>query len=487
MKKIFAFLSVTTFAFVLVACSDSSNGITDDPDIDYSEETLTIWSFTDELDAEGDLDYFRDTFTGEGQKYEGMEVEYVEVPTEDFLTTLLPTLRTDSGAPDVFTGELAMLLNYMEGGYLADLEAMMKADEDLDFDATKADFVDYIWEAGVDPSDGQLKSLSWQVTPGGVFFKVDMAEAIWGDEAGFPVEADEDNYNQAVSDWVSENKFDTIDNLVESSKEVKAYNENWRLFPDDSAIGWFYEGDEEPSWIAEDGLINVDALHNAETDMEAIGQLYGESIDESLTANAGAWSGEWFQGMGKDFEAADGSVYQTMAYTLPTWGLFHVLEPNVELDENDEPLGNWGMASGPSSYVWGGTYLNIYAGSDLLEPSYDFLSSMLFDTDRMTERAANGDVYARHSVMDAVASDYEGNPALGGMNHYDFFMAEAEDMSLNHITRYDATLDELMGDAINDYKEGNLDTKEEAFQQFYTDLQGAHPEIYRPDGLPYQD
>jgi len=486
MKKLLALFSIATFAFVLVACGDNGNGIEDDPDTDYSQETLTIWSFTDELEAEGDVDYFRDNFTGEGQKYEGMEVEYVEIPTEDFLTTILPTLRTGSGAPDVFTGELAMLMNYMEGGYLANLEEMMKNDPDLDFDETKEDFVDYIWEAGIDPNDGYLKSLSWQVTPGGIFFKTDMAEAVWGDEDGFPSE-DVEDYNQAVSDWVGENKFTSIQGLVDASEEVKDYNENWRLFPDDSAIGWFHEGGSAPGWLDDDGLINVEALEAAETDMQAISQLYGESIDESLTANAGAWSGEWFQGMGKDFEAADGTVYQTMAYTLPTWGLFHVLEPNVELDENDEPLGNWGVASGPSSYVWGGTYLNIYAGSDLLNPSYDFVSSMLFDTDRMAERAENGDVYARESIMDQVTEDYEGNPVLGGMNHYEFFMAEAEDMSLDHITRYDATLDELMGDAINDYKEGNLDSVEEAFQQFYNDLQGAHPEIYRSEGLPYQD
>ncbi|MFO7902289.1 MAG: YebC/PmpR family DNA-binding transcriptional regulator, partial [Pirellulaceae bacterium] len=49
-------------------------------------ETLTIWSFTDELQAQGDVEYFEDNYTAEGKEYEGMEIEYVEIPTR---TTLL--------------------------------------------------------------------------------------------------------------------------------------------------------------------------------------------------------------------------------------------------------------------------------------------------------------------------------------------------------------------------------------------------------------
>jgi hypothetical protein len=507
MKKLFAFLSVAVLTFSLAACgggNELSDEITDDPDIDYGEETLTIWSFTDELQAQGDLQYFEDNYTAEGKEYEGMEIEYVEIPTADYLTTILPTLRTGSGAPDVFTGELDMILNFMRGGYLANLEAMMEADEDVDFDDTKDDFIDYIWEAGMD-SEETLRSLSWQITPGGIFFKTDMAEAVWGGEAGFPSDDSADDYNQQVSDWVSAEKFDTLQGLIDASQEVKDHDANWRLFPNDDAIRWFSQQSDTPvSWLADDTLINPDRLENEEVYMEAVADLYGEDLDDSLTANVDEWSGAWYQGMGQSFDAADGTTYQTMAYSLPTWGLFHVLEPSVELvDGNGDtcvaddlseaeleectPKGNWGVASGPNSYFWGGTYLNIYQGSELKEPSYDFVKSMLFDTDRMTERAANGDVYARKSIMDEITADYEGNPVLGGMNHYEFFLSEADKISLEHITNYDRTLNEIMGDAVNDYKQGEVDTKAEAFADFYQELRNAHPEIYRSSGLPYQD
>ncbi len=477
MKKLLVLLSVSVMSIVLAGCN-----------LFEDDNKLVIWSFTDELEEEGDIQYFKDNFTGEGQKYEGMEVELVIVPTEDYLTTILPVLRSGSGAPDVFTGELDMLYNYMEGDFLADLESLMQDDEDLDFEATKADFVDYIWESGIDSADGQLKALSWQITPGAIFFKTDMAEAVWGDEDGFPGEDVEGNYNQAVSDWVSAHKFDSLENLVTSSEEVKAYNNNWRLFPNDDAIRFFAQDSDTPdNWVAQDGMINPERLQTEETYMDTVSAMYGSSIADSLTANIGEWSGEWYGGMGKEFETADGEVYQTMAYSLPTWGLFHVLEPSIETDENDEPLGNWGMASGPNSYFWGGTYLNIYKDSDNMDAAYDFVKTMLFDTDRMMERAANGDVYARHSIMDEITEDYAGNPTLGGMNHYDFFLEEAQNINFDNISKYDTQLDVLFGSIVDDYKRGDFDSKADAFNTFYNDLQSTYPELYRESGLPYQD
>ncbi|MFW5895026.1 MAG: carbohydrate ABC transporter substrate-binding protein [Bacillota bacterium] len=509
MKKFLAFLSVTALTFTLAACGggggeELDDSIEDDPDIDYSEEKLTIWSFTDELKTEDDIEYFEENYTGEGQKYEGMEIEFVEVPTEDYLQTIMPTLRTGDGAPDVFTGELDMQLNYYEGGYNADLEAMMKDDDDLDFDETKDDFVDYIWEAGQDPDDGTLRSLSWQVAPGGIFFKTDMAEAVWGDESGFPSDPDSDDYNDQVSEWVSEEKFDSLQGLIDASEEVKDHDSNWRLFANEDAIRFFADETDDPeSWLSDDGLVNPDALESEKAYMDTVHELYDEDLEDSLTANVDEWSGEWYQGIGEDFKTADDKTLQTMAYTLPSWGLNDVLKPNVERVDEDgetceadddgefaddcEPKGNWALGKGPNSYFWGGTYLNIYRGSDMKEPSYDFIKTMLFDTERMEERAENGDTYARKSIMEDVTDDYQGNDILGGMNQYDLLMDEADEISLDYITTYDRSLDELMGDVVNDYKTGEIDTKEEAYKDFYEELQSSYPELYKSEGLPYQD
>ncbi len=473
-----AFLLVITVASTKVEAADVP-------------EKLVIWSFTDELETSGDIDYFESQFTGAGQKYEGMEVEFVIVPTADYLNTILPVLESGVGAPDVFTGELDMIQNFMDAGYLADLAALMQADADLDFQATKDDFQGYIWESGSD-ADDVLRALSWQVTPGAIFFKTDMAEDVWGDEDGFPTEADAGNYNQNVSDWVSENKFNSLENLVVSSQEVKDFNANWRLFPNDDAIRFFSRGSDDPSaWVDADGVLSADKLAEQEIYMDTLAGMYGEDLEDSLTANIGEWSGEWFGGFGLEFEDAEGTKYQTMAYSLPTWGLFYVIAPNVEKVDADgntclpddadfdtcEVKGNWGMASGPNSYYWGGTYLGVREGSDASDAAYDFIASMLFDTTRMTERAENGDVYSRISVMEDVMADYDGNDVLGGMNHYETFLSEAEKISFDSVTKYDRQLDTLFGEYINKYKKDEV-TKEEAYTQFLDEVKVTYPEIY---------
>lgn len=487
MKKLFSLLLLVTLSVSLVACGGN------DSDEQEIPEKLVVWSFTDELDTSGDIAYFEENFTGEGQKYEGMEVEFVIIPTADYLNTILPVLESGVGAPDVFTGELDMIQNFMLGGYLADLDGMMQADADLDYDATKADFQSYIWESGSD--ENGLKALSWQVTPGAIFFKTDMATAVWGDEAGFPTEADAGNYNQNVSDWVSANKFNTLDNLLTAQEEVKAHNANWRLFPNDDSIRFFARGaDTYSPWIDDNFLLNGDRLAEQELYMDTLKSMYGSTIGDSLTANIGEWSGEWFGGFGKEFTDIEGNAYQTMAYSLPTWGLFYVIAPNVERVDDQgvtcvpgeegyddcEVKGNWGMASGPNSYFWGGTYLGIYEGSSASNAAYDFVSSMLFDTERMTARAENGDVYSRISVMETVMADFEGNDVLGGMNHYESFLAEAEKISFENVTLFDRQLDTLFGEYVNQYKQGLL-TKEQAYTQFLDEVKVTYFEIYNED------
>lgn len=75
------------------------------------------------------------------------------------------------------TGE-RFIKQFIEAGYYADIETMMASDSEIDFDAEKADYKEYIWQSGIDPATGKLAALSWQVTPGAIFFKTDMAAAV---------------------------------------------------------------------------------------------------------------------------------------------------------------------------------------------------------------------------------------------------------------------------------------------------------------------
>ncbi len=511
MKKFKGIAAILLVSFLaLTGCTGGSEtaNVEVDESKDYSQETLVIWSFTDEIETAGDIDHFKEMYTAPGKAFEGLEIEFSAIPIQDgYMDSVLPALSAGTG-PDVFTGELDHIKLFIEAGYYANLEAMMEADPDVDIAAEKADYIEYIWQSGIDPETDQLAALSWQQTPGAIFFKTDMAAEVWGSETGFPEEGS-DNYNAEVSTWVSQNKFNSIDNLLGAQEEVKEVNEKWRLFPDDQAVRFFAAGTNNPvKWIDEDGKLNSEKITEQIPYIEMVQAMYGDEIKDSLTANAAEWSGPWFEAMGQDLTDAQGEKWQVMAYSMPTWGLRYIIEPNmVKVDENGDLLpkpaedadqatkdayeeaeykGNWGMAVGPNSYFWGGTYLGINTDTDNSEVAYAFIKSMLFDKERLAERQSiDGDMYSVSSVMSPVIENYDGRQALGGMNHLEVFNQEAEKIDLSNVTTYDRGLNDLLGAHITNFKEGagGYDSISDVLTKFYSDVQVTYPEIY-VDGLP---
>ncbi|MCA0386236.1 MAG: carbohydrate ABC transporter substrate-binding protein [Firmicutes bacterium] len=515
MKSIKRLLAIFVAALVVfTGCSngagteETTQSVAPDTSKDYSTEKLVIWSFTDELSTAGDIDHFKELYTAPGKPFEGMEVEFVAVSIQDgYMDKILPALEAGNG-PDVFTGELDHIKQFIDAGYYGNLEAMMESDPEIDLAAEKADYKEYIWQSGIDPATGKLAALSWQVTPGAIFFKVDMAAAVWGDEAGFPAEGSPD-YNTEVTKWMNANKFNTVENLLNAQKEVKEANASWRLFPDDQAVRHFAAGTNNPAkWIDDAGKLNADKIKEQIPYINMVKSMYGETIDASLTANAAEWSGPWFDAMDKDLTDAEGKTWQVMAYSMPTWGLKYIIEPNMEkIDANGETFpkpaedadqatkdayaaaafkGNWGMASGPNSYFWGGTYLGINADSKLPEAAFAFVKSMLFDKERLAARQeADGDMYSVESVMAPVIADYAGRDSLGGMNHLKVFNEEAAKIDLSNVTTYDRGLNDMLGLHITNYKQGveGYASVEDVLKAFYADVQVTYPEIY-VEGLP---
>ena len=144
MKKLSILLVILLVAsLVLTACGsadgDTANNTVETPNVavdeskDYSTEKLVVWSFTDEIDIAGDLDHFKELYTAEGKPFEGLEVEFVAVSIQDgYMDKILPALESGNG-PDVFTGELDHIKQFIEAGYYADIESMMANDPEIDF------------------------------------------------------------------------------------------------------------------------------------------------------------------------------------------------------------------------------------------------------------------------------------------------------------------------------------------------------------------
>ncbi len=487
-KKVVATLCLAGMTFALASCGgsdDSGSGGSGKSD----DKKLIIWSFTDELEVRGDIEHFKNTYTGEGQKWEGYEVEYSMVPTEDYLTKLLPVLESKKGSPHLFTGELDMIQNFMEAGYVTDLEAIINEDADVSMDDVNSDFVDYIVQSGRD-ENGVLRGLSWQVTPGGIAFRRDLAVEVWGnDMTSAGVDTSD---SQQVADWMAENKFNTLENLEVASQEVKDAG-NYRLFVDSESIRHFSVGSEPEKWVI-DGKLNPEKMESHMEYMETRKAFYGDTFGESLTANAAEWSGDWFASISGPIQpVGEEAEYEVMAISLPTWGLFHVLEPNMNVKDpdgnviDDGTFGNWAITGGPNPYFWGGTYLVINEDKtdEEKELAFDFMKSMLFDEERMTARAIdNGDIYARKSIMDTVQEGYEGRESLNYQNHYDFFMNEADKIDLSYVTKYDRSLNTMIGAYTKAYEEGTS-TMEEALKGFYGEVSVTYGDDLLGEDLPH--
>ncbi|WP_175987231.1 extracellular solute-binding protein [Bacillus sp. Marseille-Q1617] len=140
MKKFLAlFMTAVLLAGVLAGCSGSSesSGGKKDKDVD-----LKIWSFTDEL---------KKPITKFEEK-NGVKVELTIVPIADYPTKLKPVLESGVGTPDVFTGEIAFLKQWVDAGYWENL-----SEDPYNVEEIKDKYVPYVFDLGKD-KDGNVRA-----------------------------------------------------------------------------------------------------------------------------------------------------------------------------------------------------------------------------------------------------------------------------------------------------------------------------------------
>ncbi|WP_232353756.1 ABC transporter substrate-binding protein [[Bacillus] enclensis] len=349
---------------------------------------MKIWSFTDEL---------KKPITKFEEK-NGVKVELTIVPIADYPTKLKPVLESGVGAPDVFTGEIAFLKQWVDAGYWENL-----SEDPYNVEEIKDKYVPYVFDLGKD-KDGNVRALSWQTTPGGIFYRRSIAKEVLGTDD--PTEVG--------------NMMASMDGVVEVAEKMK--EKGYSMFPDEGAMRWFAQGDNPQPWVNDKGELQL-------TNQKKEFMDHAKTLREnSYTALAAEWSPSWFEGMDKPIKVKqDGKEKETQvfSYVLPTWGLHSVLKTNVK-----ETNGDWAVTSGPSPYFWGGTWLGVYNKSENKELAYDFVKMMTQDDEFLTEWAKEtGDVLAYNPVTNAIKDDFS-SEFLGGQNNYQFFLEQAKETPL---------------------------------------------------------
>lgn len=427
--------------FVGVAVSGFAGGQEEQaaPQMSSSPEevsgSLVVWSFTDEI---GDmLDRFQ-------EEYPNVDIEFTVFPNQNevYLNRINNTMRSRSETPDVFTGERAWFRQLIEAGYWQPLSEPPFNAEEL-----TGDLVDYVVEMSRD-DNGDITALSWQATPGGLFYRRSIAQEVLGTDD--PAE---------VSEWTSD-----LEKFYELGEMIKEHYDGERfLVAGYTDMSEFVFNQRSEPYVQGDQLVIPASL------VEYM-QVARRMRENRLEAGSQTWQPPWFSSM------ADGSVF---AYILPTWGLHYVLKPNAEPEANEgnaEYSGDWGLAVPPAPYSWGGTWIGVNRFSEKQALAWELVRFIGSDPDLQREWALEtGDFVSNTNVLEEIKDDFS-EPFLGGQNHYDYFYNEVQKIDVSYVGPWDFQIQNLWGDQVELYANGDK-TLDVAINDFTIAVRDVVPNI----------
>ena len=422
MKKMVAVAAAVACAsLALVGCA-KKDGAKASAGKDASNK-LVVWSFTDELDGMI-TKYFQEDGRFKG-KY---EVEYSLTPTDQFPNKLDPVLASGSGCPDVFALEDAFVRKYVESGLLLDLTDV--------YNEIKDKMIAYPAEVGT--YNGKVYGLSWQVTPGAVFYRRSLAKKYLGTD-------DPAEVQKHLANW---NKFLETADLLKSKSNGNCYivSSTGDLFKP-------YSSGRKSPWVVNDKLV-IDPL------MEEYMDMCKTLHDKGLEGRVGQWSEGWFAGMKGVLADESGNQKEVFSYFLPTWGLHYVLKTNAP-----ETSGDWAMCAGPVGYRWGGTWVGAWAKTKNPNAAKELIKYVATD-DAFLEAWAKdtGDVVSNAKVIDKVKGTFS-EPFLGGQNHYAEFAEMAKSVNGKLSQGTDQAIEGIFGEAVGAYVNGEK-SKAQALADF---------------------
>ncbi len=420
MKKLVAVAAAVACAsLALVGCA-KKDGASAGKD---ASNKLVVWSFTDELDGMI-TKYFQEDGRFKG-KY---EIEYSLTPTDQFPNKLDPVLASGSGCPDVFALEDAFVRKYVESGLLLDLTDV--------YNEIKDKMIAYPAEVGT--YNGKVYGLSWQVTPGAVFYRRSLAKKYLGTD-------DPAEVQKHLANW---NKFLETADLLKSKSNGNCYivSSTGDLFKP-------YSSGRKSPWVVNDKLV-IDPL------MEEYMDMCKTLHDKGLEGRVGQWSEGWFAGMKGVLADEAGNTKEVFSYFLPTWGLHYVLKTNAP-----ETSGDWAMCAGPVGYRWGGTWVGAWAKTKNPNAAKELIKYVATDDTFLENWAKDtGDVVSNAKVIAKVKDNFS-EAFLGGQNHYAEFAEMAKSVNGKLSQGTDQAIEGIFGEAVGSYVNGEK-SMEQAIADF---------------------
>jgi multiple sugar transport system substrate-binding protein len=440
-KVLIIAMSIAIVGSVFTGCgsskseSESKSTTFTEKDPKEYKGTINMWSFTDEFKSSHFIEKFNEV-------YPNIEVKLTVIPTDNnaYSTKLSSVLASGSGVPDVFTSEVANVNKYVNTDYYENLsKAPYNADEIAKSEAQ------YVVDLGRNAEDKSIRALSWQATPGGLFYKKSVAKQYLGTD-------DPDEISKKFSSW---------DSLIATGKELNEKSGGKvKLLPNYSEAFIVATGSRSHGWVENDKLVIDDKM------MEFV-DVSKKIRDAGIDAKFNTWSAPWSASMAG---AVDGT--NVLAYALPTWGLPYVIAGNAK-----DTKGDWGLAKAPAAYYNGGTWLGIYGKSEKKELAWQFVKFFNSKEFQTWDMKTNGDFSSMTDVSKQFATTDDGKNAFcGGQNLAKTYNEIIPSITGKLVTKYDETIQSKFQADLDLYVTGEK-TKEEFLKQFRADVKTAFPDI----------
>jgi multiple sugar transport system substrate-binding protein len=368
------------------------------------------------------------------------DIHYLVISSDRYPSALKSIFNGPGLKPDLFVAEAACVKEIVELGFAEDLEA-------TPYNGTTSDQYSYSAQMGRD-SAGVLRGITWQATPGGLFYRRSIAKAVFGDESPAVIQA----------------KFATWDAVKSSGQELKTAGRFLIPGPDDLARVFF--ANRSAPYVNGSNVFSLDP---------AISALFETAKDirvHGYDADIRQWSDAWNKEMNSTLANA-----KVFGYLLPTWGFFYFLA------KCQESKGDWSLIQGPNPWFWGGTWImisnrSVKAKKDM---AWGLISMLCQDTTYMKAYCEKfGEFSANKTVVDALKGGYA-SPILGGDQHpFEYFAQQADLLDASIISPYDLAINEIITATLAEYVDGLYPTTSSALGVAVSRVKAALPELSYP-------
>jgi hypothetical protein len=357
------------------------------------------------------------------KKIDGKDIEWVQVQNEGgayqkALDEALKGQKESDNKVDMFLIEADYALKYTDSKDTdySGLVALSPQDIGITDDDTK-NMYEYTKDAVRDPISGDVKALSWQATPGLLYYDVAMAKEVLGTD-------EPDKVQEFVKDW------DTFKDTAKKMKDkgyimLSSFADTFRVFGANMTAPWV-----------------TDKKLSLDPQMEAWIKQTKEFTDNGWNNKTDQWTDAWNADMRKGAKV--------FCFFMPSWGVDNCLYKQG----GDAAKGKWKATVGPAGWFWGGSWICGAVDSDNQDIVADIMKTMTCNTDVAKFLIDSVGEMVNNKEAVAQAKDSYKNEFLGGQNHIALMSESADKISLKgKISAYDQTcVEKLQGDMAEYFK-----------------------------------